>query len=693
MNTYISWYVDWEEILSQRTLNALNRAWIFYAWEFISYIWDHTVDMVLWEMKGMGKKWIKECKEYHEYVLKNFPDALTTTEDHNDLESVIDRNVLDSKLSFYSSRVGLRTINALNNISIYTIHDLLKIHKKRDAFFLSIKWFWKKSLSEIRDLVLYIYSLKKDELSEETEYDIRELLSNQRLTDALIFNWVDSLGQLKEYMTDFKIFSSLRYLNREDYDYIKSKIDWIAINNTHHQEWIVKEMKVFLNNLTQDEKEIFNSRIISDLTLVEVWQKLWVTRERVRQKQKILSSKLSAFCKTYLSKNPLVNSRIEEIFDLYGFIFMPDQVKLFDFLWIEDNAIHYLSLLFTSLSDFKIVELSDKKLCIFKDTVFFKKKQLDNLYWYVLSKLNVSNQSFSIDDFFYEIISDDAFNKRKVFYVDWRWRNAKKRFNEWASITSDLLIENKELILSFIKSLITLHEDYVLDWDSINRIIKRYPLVYMVEMILSRNLDWLHFSDIALFIKEEYWEEFSNVRIHRLLSNESSKFINIWLWLYALKTNKKFSWEKTGDLIYLYLNKVGVPKAMNEITTYVLSRKKVNWTTVKAAINSYENETRFVRYKDWKVWLKEWGLSNVRSKRKIKRYAFSVPKAIDIVFAEDELPLKFSVDEFIVFLKKRFNDKVSDNRNAISAILLKKKRIWELGSVVSGHKNIYFLNK
>ena len=120
---------------------------------------------------------------------------------------------------------------------------------------------------------------------------------------------------------------------------------------------------------------------------------------------------------------------------------------------------------------------------------------------------------------------------------------------------------------------------------------------------------------------------------------------------------------------------------VKDIIEYVSSRKKVNATTIRAAID-YPNENRFVFYIDWKVWLKEWGLSNVRKRKPSQRYKVPLDQAFKTIVAEELVPKEFSVNTISGVIEKRFWKDASSNKNMIRDLIKKlvnQEKIYKIG--------------
>lgn len=252
-------------------------------------------------------------------------------------------------------------------------------------------------------------------------------------------------------------------------------------------------------------------------------------------------------------------------------------------------------------------------------------------------------------------------------------------------------INLKDNIIDFIKKVVELNEDYVVNWDIIHRFNKKYKLEDYIEMVLENFPDWLHYSELNKILKKDYNLDYTDTQILNWLWHYGFK--NIWLGTYTLNSNNNYSWWKTWNIIYLYLKDEWEPKTLKDITNHVLSRKKINEWTVIAAISWYKNEVRFVFYNNWKIWLKEWNLWNVREKREWNLYKIPLSNTFDILKEENLIPDYFTQDDFGNIIIDRFWSDVSSNRWWIYNVLSSLVKKWLILSNNNWNKNIYSLIK
>lgn len=665
INDYLSLNIDWLEILDQRTLNALNfNANIYTIKDLLSFCSGDYYESKLSIIKGIWLNGINIINNLLKYIdSKDIKLPIDNVVNDNN-EIVIDKTISDSNLNLYSSYLSIRTVNSLNSVWINNVWDIMK---NRDVSLRWVRWLWKTGLKEIDNFLNYIinnFSIKsKENIS---DYDLLDIVDDKRIIQVLWFNWINKISEIEKFLESKEKFQELRYLNNNDYILLKE----IYNNLFKHEEkklTLTDNFLNVLNNLTYDEKIIFNERILWSLTLIEVWNKLWITRERVRQKQKIIEHIIQNNSNLFINQNTDLLFKIHNTIKIHDFVFLPIEIKLFDYLWFTEDNTNLLYLFLKWINWLKWEVIDKKNFCILKDDNILDSEDLTNIYLYLNKKLKNNNDDMSLEDLFYEIIFENILTK-KIDYIQF-----------------------KEYIINYLKKIIELHDDYIINKDIIHRFNKKYKLEDYIEIVLENFPDWLHYSEINIVLKNDYNLDYSDIQILNWLWHYWFK--NIWLGTYTLKSNNNYSWWKTWDLIYLFLKEVWLPKSLKEITYYILSRKKINEWTVIAAISWYKNENRFVFYKDWKIWLKEWNLWNVREKRTWSVYEVTLSKAFQILKKEDLIPEIFTLYDFRKLVIERFWDKSSSNQWWIYNLLtsLVEKRI--LSAYYDCDKNIYSLIK
>lgn len=667
INDYLSIYIDWFEMLDQRTINALNlNSNIYTIKDLLVFCSNDYYESKLSSIKWIWSNWIKLINNLLKYInsLDIKLPANNTTNDSNDI--LINQTISDSNLNLYSSYLSPRTVNSLKLVWINKVWDIIR---NRDISLRWIHWLWKAGLKEIDNFLNYIinnFSIKsKDTI---IDHDLLDIIEDKRIIQVLLFNWIKKISELEKFLENREKFQELRYLNDNDYIWLKKIYDNLFKKEDKKLTFADNFLNV-LDNLSNDEKVIFNDRILWPLTLIEIWNKLWITRERVRQKQKIIENIIQDNSNLFINQNTDLLFKIHSTIKIHNYIFLPNEIKLFDYLWFTENNSNLLYLFLKWINWLKWEVIDNKIFCILNDYNILDSEDLTNIYLYLNKKLKNNNDDILLEDLFYEIILEKILSK-KIDYIQF-----------------------KEYIINYLKKIIEIHDDYVINQDIIHRFNKKYKLEDYIEMVLEKFSDWLHYSEINSKIKYTYKEEYSDRQVHALLCHLWWKFINIWLGIYTLKSNNIYSWEKVSDIIFLYLKNEWSPKTLQEITDYVLSRKKIWEKTVFAAIGWYKNETRFVFYNDSKIWLKEWGLNNVREKRKIKKYELSISEAFDLLVEKKLIPEYFSSKEIINLFYSNFWSKISQNTGSIFSLLMNKEKKWEIIVKFNWNNNIYSLIK
>lgn len=669
INDYLSIYIDWFEMLDQRTINALNlNSNIYTIKDLLVFCSNDYYESKLSSIKWIWSNWIKLINNLLKYInsLDIKLPSNNTTNDTNDI--LINQTISDSNLNLYSSYLSPRTVNSLKLVWINKVWDIIR---NKDISLRWIHWLWKAGLKEIDNFLNYIinnFSIKsKDSI---IDHDLLDIIEDKRIIQVLLFNWIKKISELEKFLENREKFQELRYLNDNDYISLKKIYD-----NLYKKEekklTLADNFLNVLNNLSDDEKIIFNERILWSLTLIEVGDKIWITRERVRQKQKIIENIIQDNSNLFINQNTDLLFKIHGTIKVHNYIFLPIEIKLFDYLWFTENNSNLLYLFLKWIDWLKWEAIDNKIFCILTDDNILDSEDLTNIYLYLNKRLKNNNDDILLEDLFYEIILEKILSK-KIDYIEF-----------------------KEYIINYLKKIIELHDDYVMNQDIIHRFNKKYKLEDCIELILENFSDWLHFSEITKKVKEIYHLETDESKVMSRLNNtlHSWVFKNIWLGIYTLKSNNNYSWENVPNIIFLYLKNEWIPKTLQEITKYVLSRKKVWEKTVAAAIYWYKNETRFVVYIDRTIWLKEWNLSNIREKRTWSIYEITLNKAFQILEDECLIPKSFTQYDFRKLIIERFWDKSSSNQWWIYNLLtsLVEKRI--LSSYYDGDKNIYSLIK
>lgn len=666
-NTYLPFQIDWVDMLDQRTINALNcNANIYLVWELLNFCLTGNYERKLSSIKGIWKNGIIRINKLLDTLRNKWIEPHKNellSESYTDNMVKIDSNIYESNLNLYSSYLSVRTINALNRV---WINNVAQLFENKGIYLSWISWLWKAWLREINSLSNYIvnnFSVKNVEI-EINNMNLSELISNERILQILNFNWIHRVSELEKYINNKEKFLELRYLSNKDYETLKDAYRGVFSSTERKLSFSDKFINV-LENLSEDEKVILNDRILWDKTLVELGEKLWITRERVRQKQKIIEGIIQDNSELIINQNQELLLKIQNTIKIHDYIFLPNEVNLLDYLGFSKENSTLLYLFLKWLNWIKWEDIDNRIYCILKSDNILGSEDLTNIYLYINKKLKNNNDDILMEDLFYELILEGVLSKN----IDYK--------------------THKEEVVNYIKKLSDIHEDYVVKWDIIHRFNKKYKLEDYIELILVNFPDWLHYSELNKILKKDYNLDYTDTQILNWLWHYGFK--NIWLGTYTLNSNNNYSWWKTWDIIYLYLKDEWEPKTLKDITNHVLSRKRINGWTVTAAISWYKNEVRFVFYNDWKIWLKEWNLWNVRRKREISKYEISLSKAYEELLKKNLIPNTFYIDDIRKLLENNFWNKVSKNTSAIWLILAKQVEKWSLMLEKTNFRYIYSL--
>lgn len=411
---FLSLEINWNNFLDKRTLNALNYNANIYTvddllnfYDDIEEIWTKTIP---WIWDG----WIERIGKLIKYLqsLNITPSkAISKEKEDDDILMSLDKNIYNSDIRLYSSFLSLKTINALKRKWIITVWNLLE---KKKINFLSIRWLGEGAARDIQDFIKYITKKHSNNSTKPSADEIlANILEDKRLVQLLEFNGVQKISDLKPLLDNQEKFLQLRYVKIEDYHKIKEIYD--NVNKTDIGTNLLADVFMgILNNLSDEDFFILNQRILWGLTLEEAGNKLWITRERVRQKQKQIEKMIQDGADIFLQKNPEILFKIHEIINAHWFIFLPQMVNFFDFLWFSDGSSKILYLFLKWLNWIKGEIINNDFFCVFSDTVNLNANELTNIYKYIEDKLDKNNDDIVLDDLFYELILDDIINKNTI---------------------------------------------------------------------------------------------------------------------------------------------------------------------------------------------------------------------------------------------------------------------------------------
>lgn len=435
LTDYLELYAD--TFLSRRVLNALIRVDIFTVKDFI----NHFSTQYTLKIHSLHHIWSESINKILTFIelLKNDGYILSDEMPLNlqiiwEWQLDIDSKYLNMSLTAFSSILSLRTINALRKIDINTVNELLSKH----AYVLnkSIDWLWKKWYSEISKLIKNIKSMENTTNSPSNkEISISSVFEDNRIIGILKYNLITNIKQLWPFVKWESEWSDLRYLKEDDIGtlieiYSKYYLD-------EKKEGVIADF--FMNHFSDTDKKIISERILWDLSLEQMWKKLNLTKERIRQKQKELENRIADLWRSIITDNQELYVSILKIISDYEYILLPKQTYLFNFLWFEKEDYHLLFLILKWVNGIKGEYLEKNHLYVlFSNKINISGDDLRSMYSFYMRKLLKNNEDISLEDTFYEYLLDDdkastnnMTNKGKVV----RWSNKK---NESEHISSTL---------------------------------------------------------------------------------------------------------------------------------------------------------------------------------------------------------------------------------------------------------------
>lgn len=410
---FLSLEMNGINFLDKRTLNALNYNANIYTINDLLNFYDDIGGIWIKTIPWIWVNWIERIEKLIKYLqsLNIGSSKAINKKTEEDVLMNIDKGIYNSDIVLYSSFLSLRTINALKRKWIITVWDLLE---KRNMNFLLVRWLWEDGVWDIQDFIKYIlknYSINNARPS--TDETLANLLDDKRLVQLLEFNGIQKISDLEPLINKQEKFLQLRYVKIDDYQKLKEIYDNINKKDLGNNLFADVFMRI-LKNLSNEDAFILNQRILWNLTLEEVGNKLWITRERARQKQKQVERIIQEGADIFLQKNPEISLKIDEIINTHWFILLPQMVNFFDFLWFTDDSSKILYLFLKWLDWIKGEIINNDFFCIFSDTINLNANELTNIYKYVEDRLDKNNDDIVLDDLFYELILDDVINKNTI---------------------------------------------------------------------------------------------------------------------------------------------------------------------------------------------------------------------------------------------------------------------------------------
>lgn len=659
-------YID--SLLNKRIVNVLSIMGLTTIDQFAKHFWVQFS----WKIEGLRWVWSKSSSKLYVFIKYLEAEGFGFYDENpSDIDILLSEDTRRMKLIAYSSILSRRTNNALMKCWIQVVNDLYLNADRISPNLMA--WLGKKWFDEICKLKKFLSESTTDKILN-TQVEISDFFTDKKISGILTYNLITRMDQLSEYVNWQKNWSDLRYLNDEDIPFLTETYRKYSFTPKSNKGTLAD---LFITNFSDPDKLIINKRILWDATLEELWEEMNLTRERIRQKQKEIEERIAKLWCSIIENDRAIFSKILQIVDDYNFVLLPKDIRVFDFLWFqqEDSAMIFLILRGLTWISWNFLEKSNKVCVLNSSCILLNWADLRDIYEFILQRLERNNDDISIDDLAYEFIL-----------------NAKK-----PSLPNNLpILSKKKDIALFIARIAEIHKDYVLEWGILHRFNKKLKTAYYIENILKDNPDWLHFREITKRINTQYWINIDERKVHANLTKTDSfnKFINIGLWLYTIKWSGQFSGEKTTDIIYSFLKEFNSPKTIQEITEFVLQRKKIEEGTVRVAI-SYSTEFRFCFYNTWKVGLKEWGLWNERIKKKKNTITQrnSIANAVEALINDGVLRRgeSYTLLTLKELISGKFHTTVDAGARNLPIVLSELASEW-IFTIRKQRKNIYLLN-
>ena len=402
---FLEKYTD--HLLSRRIINVLNWIDIYTIGDFVRYFWEWH------DIKIQSQRWIwnDSAEKLRNFIVflksKWFIFSENPPEENLDITNSnypnISENFIWMKLIAFPSILSKRTINALSNAWIILVSDIFDKLWRISA--MMIDGLWKKGYSEIDQLIRYLKDQSLPMRHQSEDIDLKTIIEDHRLINVLNYNLITKVSHLWPYVTGVHDWGDLRYIKDEDIVLL------INIHKKHNFATVERKQTIadtFLSNFSDIDKIIIQERILGEMNLEQLWVKLWLTRERVRQKQKDIEARIAEIWKSIIENDERLENNIKSIISNYWFILLPKHSYLFDFLWFSEQDFPLLFLMLSSLKDLRWDYLEKYRLyAVFSSTINLSGDTLRDIYYFLMKRLEKNNEDLSIDDLAYEYLLED----------------------------------------------------------------------------------------------------------------------------------------------------------------------------------------------------------------------------------------------------------------------------------------------
>lgn len=375
----------------------------------------------------------------------------------------------------------------------------------------------------------------------------------------ILFNIDISLDEIKEILLDFTLFKRI-----SAFEYSLSNSKYSVFSGDFKDD-----LDCILDKLKDNEKRVFKHRIIENLTLKEVGDKINLTRERVRQMEKKIGIKLQT-------------RKISNILNSYFFVI--------DNLFKEESIWHKKSLKIEIKKYFQLEEVDlDRLLNLY---MFFKGIKFLEYYDNFIGTVQKNNINFL---FKYTM-------------------GTPIEYKEFILQLKKINIKNLDFIKKFIEieSYIVRSDNFILIKDGKTNIGDKIRLLFFISQ------SELKFNDIQeLFLK--YYNENITIRnISTKLEFYKEIFVRTYIGTYSLCEWGSEKHVSSKDLIQDYFEALEKPAKIEDIVNSIVKKCRVNEGTVRVFVG--DNKGVFA-YSHGEWALKKWKDDTKKSKKyKISKY-------------------------------------------------------------------------
>jgi len=506
--------------------------------------------------------------EYFKHI--EFVKLVTNKElSFDDLAKILKEKLSLEELKTILSNLNSSLIKDTSEIKTIERVDATKLSHSEKKLKLTDNNFHKKDndmqiLSEKIINLNYLYEQLNSNYSVSNDISIKKVMEQILSTQPLkieeikfnlniLFNLDISLTRIKELLLDFTLF---KRISAFEYSLFNSKY-------TRFSGDFKDDLDCILQNFKENEKKVFQDRIIENLTLKEVGDKINLTRERVRQMEKKIGIKLQTL-------------KISNILNSYFFVI--------DNLFKEESIWHKKSLKIEIKKYFKVEEADFERLLNLY--MFFKGIKFVEYYNDFIGVVKKND----IDLLFKYTIGTPIEYKEFIFQL--------KKIN----------IKNLEFIKKFIEIEIYIvrSDNFILIKDGKTNIGDKIRLLFFISQ------SELRFNDIQKLFLKHYNENIPIRNISTKLEFYKDIFVRTYIGTYSLCEWGSEKHVSSRELIKNYFEVLEKPAKIEDIVDSIIKKCRVGEGTVKIFVGE-DKDIFAYSHGEWA--LKKWKDDPEKSKK------------------------------------------------------------------------------